>query len=121
VSRVRVIEMAPVSRERPSEGERLAAAALVDVIKLKVEPVPVRVGSIVEVDRSHLPVARSLPPERRKYAGKVLEVHADSERPGWLYARLDSAKAGVVTLVGIPPVGSKHADGRGPKVRVIRW
>lgn len=83
-----------------------------------------RVGSIVEVDRTHLPVALHLAPEVRRCAGKVLSVvrgdDADPVEKGWLYLVVHSAKANVTLAVAVPPAGTKHGGNRGPKVRVIR-
>lgn len=76
-----------------------------------------KVGSIVEIDRSHLPVASKLPVTARRFAGKVLVNTYDG---GWNFIQVHSAKANLAIAVAIPPAGMKHEEGRGPKVRLIR-
>ena len=84
---------------------------------------PIRVGSIVEIDRTHLPVALSLPAERRRLAAKVESVTAD-ERDGWLYCVAVSAKAKCAITFAVPPMGETYDEHngrrRGPKLRLIR-
>ncbi len=80
---------------------------------------PIRVGSIVEIDRTHLSYALKLPVERRRFAGKVTLVFRDPDCPGWLFIRVNSAKSKIDIQVAVPPVGSRCAL-LAPKLRVIR-
>lgn len=83
----------------------------------------VKVGSIVEVDRTHLPVALKLPPERRRFAAKVTSISLD-EHEGWLYCVGFSTKANCTIAFAVPPIGETYEEHngrrRGPKLRLIR-
>lgn len=98
-------------------------AAALTVAASKKPSLPIRVGSIVEIDRTHLPVALSLPAERRRLAAKVESVTVD-EHDGWLYCVAVSAKAKCAIAFAVPPMGETYGEHkgrrRGPKLRLIR-
>jgi len=84
-------------------------------------PIGLRVGSIVELDWSHLPIAMKLPVQRRKYAAKITALTTEEGNPGWLFITASSSKAGCTVKWAVPPSGEKYEGGRGPKTRVIRF
>lgn len=98
---------APASRTSPT---RAATASI-----------GIRVGSIVELDWSHLPISLKLPPQRRKYAAKITSLLTEDGNPGWLFVTASSSKAGCTVRWAVPPSGEKYEGGRGPKTRVIRF
>lgn len=84
-------------------------------------PGDMRVGSIIEIDRTHLACARMLPVEARRFAAKVTDIALDVEpaHVGWQYVTAYSDKRNSKILVGIPPAAAT-GSWVGPKVRVIR-
>jgi hypothetical protein len=83
----------------------------------------VKVGTLIEIDYRHLPVARRMAPDRRVRRAKITDVFAVDSEPGWLYVQAFAARTGEIILVAIPPeraqLGTGYNDGRGPKVRVV--
>jgi len=81
-----------------------------------VPSVALRTGQIIEIDRSHLAVARKLG-VAKKFAAKVLSVATDPEHPGFAFVAAYSDKLASSVMVAIPPLGVGWI---GPKVRIIR-
>lgn len=78
----------------------------------------IRIGTIVEVDRTHLAVARKLAPEDRRFAAKVMAVNTDRDHPGWRYVQAFSDKRACMVMIAVPPKGTPFV---GPKTKVIRF
>lgn len=76
-----------------------------------------RPGDIIEIDRTHLPVARKLRPTMRRFGARVESVSTDD---GWQYVLATVGKTTSRVLVAVPAPGDNYFSGRGPKVRKIR-
>jgi hypothetical protein len=83
------------------------------------------VGTIVEIDRSHLPVALRFPADARRFAAKVTSVSESADEPGWLFCTAFSSKRSCFVSFAVPPAGSTYdtepnGKRRSVKVRIIR-